>query len=151
MSQPSKISTARKIMHKLRWYQKSIFLHLIVLLISRLPDIGQRCFSISDRPMVPTLQMKDVPAFQHVYVYNKKHEAKTKVGRFSRHPIYQLAKNLLVIFYQLINSCQSSYIEIDTGGIKSIENLFLCRLLFHILCHWNHVRQINHINTRPRK
>ena len=35
----------------------------IVLLISQLPDIVQKCFCTPDGPMDPTLQMKYVPAF----------------------------------------------------------------------------------------
>ena len=39
----------------------------IVLLISQLPDIVQKCFCAPDGPMDPTLQMKYVPAFYYVY------------------------------------------------------------------------------------
>ena len=55
-------------MHELRWYQSNILkswemIAHIVLLLSRLPDIIQKCFCTSDRHMDNTFQMKYLPAF----------------------------------------------------------------------------------------
>ena len=66
MSQPSEMFIAREIKHESRWYQISRLFIIsnswnliphIVLLISRLPEIIQKCFCTPDRAMDPTFQM----------------------------------------------------------------------------------------------
>ena len=66
MSQPSEMVIAREIKHGLRWYLISRLFIIsnswnliphIVLLISRLPEIIQKCFCTPDRAMDPTFQM----------------------------------------------------------------------------------------------
>ena len=66
MSQPSEMFIAREIKHESRWYQISRLFIIsnslnliphIVLLISWLPEIIQKCFCTPDRAMDPTFQM----------------------------------------------------------------------------------------------
>ena len=66
MSQPSEMFIAREIKHESRWYQISRLFIIsnswnliphIVLLISRLPEIIQKCFCTPDRALDPTFQM----------------------------------------------------------------------------------------------
>ena len=76
MSQPLKMCIAREIMHKLRQYQNSRY---IVLLISRLPDIVQKSFCTPDRvgprtiygwPLNPTWNIEcmwDQPVQENIF------------------------------------------------------------------------------------
>ena len=66
MPQPSEMFIAREIKHESRWYQISRLFIIsnswnliphIVLLISWLPEIIQKCFCTPDRAMDPTFQM----------------------------------------------------------------------------------------------
>ena len=101
MSQPSEMVIAREIKHGLRWYLISRLFIIsnswnliphIVLLISRLPEIIQKCFCTPDRALDPTFQMNQ-PYSMFLAGETVSSEWFSKVQVFFQHPLwYALGK-----------------------------------------------------------
>ena len=113
MSQPSEMFIAREIKHESRWYQISRLFIIsnswnliphIVLLISRLPEIIQKCFCTPDRAMDPTFQMNQ-PSSMFLAGETVSSEWFSKVRFFFQHPLCKILCNFF-LFSKYFLSCQ---------------------------------------------
>ena len=126
MSQPSEMFIAREIKHESRWYQISRLFIIsnswnliphIVLLISRLPEIIQKCFCTPDRALDPTFQMNQ-PYSMFLAGETVSSEWFSKVQVFFQHPLGTVHKCRLCVPLPTIRAKRVDCVSICRWGVR---------------------------------